>query len=366
MNEKSYANKLIHEFLDEVEERLPIWIKSNESEVKEVLRELEEHIEDKIDALLDSGETYINAVRIAISEMGKPIKIAKEYKRRGTPKYYITEELWPLYLRIVKTCLLIAAVAILIFTTIRSISIGLSGGDWISSIEGGVFNLFFFMVFIFTGISIIFVWLSMEGYTPEDLKDLFRQEGAQHSRKQKSQRWHTPRQNIEPKTPESHLTKRIIPKGFKKPHELIIGGSISLIFGIICVWQPITYLNVLLDPHFLNLLMALGVFWIVISITEILQGIVAIWKYTSYKVFLPTRSVISILMLPVLVLLLNNPQIVPLFWYSSTTGFEVLNISPDFYWLYQLIVSIIIICILVISIRNFFKAAKLKEQDFYE
>ncbi len=37
--------------------------------------------------------SYIDAVRQSISEMGNPTEIADEYKRRGTPKYYITEEL---------------------------------------------------------------------------------------------------------------------------------------------------------------------------------------------------------------------------------------------------------------------------------
>ena len=98
MSEIEMSN-IIKEYLKEVEKRLPEWLK-DKKEHKEVLAELEDHIWSKAEELSGMGQPTIETVQMAISHMGKPETIAKEYKRRGTPKYYITEEMWPSYLKI--------------------------------------------------------------------------------------------------------------------------------------------------------------------------------------------------------------------------------------------------------------------------
>ena len=77
----SESKKLVKEFLEEVEEKLPGWLKEKEEELKEVLEQLEEHVYDKSEELLSKnpGLTTVQSVRLAIGQMGKPDEIAKEY-----------------------------------------------------------------------------------------------------------------------------------------------------------------------------------------------------------------------------------------------------------------------------------------------
>ena len=358
MSDESYGKKLIKEFLNDVEEKLPTWLRNNEDELHDVLDELKEHIEDKIDAILASGEVYLNAVRIAISEMGRPSKIAEEFKRRGTPKYYITKELWPTYLQTFKILCVIVIVINLIVHTIEGIILGLIGGDWSQSIVKGFSYSFIGSLCIFVGTTLLFTWLSGEGYFLDDIKDLF---------KSKEELKNKPKYTEIEQTTESinKEIKKVNPKGISKPHDLIIGGSFKLIFGIIAVWQPISQLNVLINSQFLLLLMAIGVFWIVLGTMELSQGIFAIWSYKANKILLPSRSIISLISIPILVLFLSNPQIFPLFWWNSTLGFYVIQIPVDFYWIYYLVLSIIILAVIVSSIVDIVKAIRLKEEDFY-
>ena len=88
--------KLINEFLKDVKTKLPEWLK-DKKEHKEILAELEDHIWSKAEELSETSRPTLETVQIAIDHMGTPESIAKEYKRRGTPKFYITEELWPYY-----------------------------------------------------------------------------------------------------------------------------------------------------------------------------------------------------------------------------------------------------------------------------
>jgi hypothetical protein len=98
MSEK-IMEKTIKEYLKEVKAKLPDWLKEKK-EHKDILAELEEHIWSKAEELSETGNPTESSVKSAISHMGTPESIAKEYKRRGTPKVYITEEMWPLYTKV--------------------------------------------------------------------------------------------------------------------------------------------------------------------------------------------------------------------------------------------------------------------------
>ncbi len=99
MSQKN-MNDMVKDYLKNIKEKLPEWLKEKKDEFKDVLNEIEEHIWYKAEGLSDSGAPTETSVRLALTHMGTPESIAKEYKRRGTPKVYITEELWPLYTRV--------------------------------------------------------------------------------------------------------------------------------------------------------------------------------------------------------------------------------------------------------------------------
>ena len=131
------------------------------------MAELEEHIWSKAEELSGMGQPTIQSVQIAITHMGTPESIAKEYKRRGTPKVYITEELWPSYLRVLGIVFAVIFVIALISQVIDFVF----GNVGILELLGNIFQgIQIGFLFAFVIISVIFVALSMEGYFPEDFK----------------------------------------------------------------------------------------------------------------------------------------------------------------------------------------------------
>ena len=157
MSEIEMSN-IIKEYLKEVEKKLPEWLK-DKKEHKEVLAELEEHIWSKGEELSGMGQATIESVQMAISHMGTPESIAKEYKRRGTPKYYITEELWPYYLKIL-VIVLGVIIGLSIFSQVMNLVFGNIG---IGEFFGGIFQgIQIGGLAAFAVITIVFVALSMD------------------------------------------------------------------------------------------------------------------------------------------------------------------------------------------------------------
>ena len=162
-NDSDKRQELIKIFLDDVERKLPFWLKDEKDNIADILEELETHIWDRATELAEGGEPSEEQIELVIEQMGSPGKIAGEYKRRGKPKFYITEELFPLYQRI----LIIAAAVLAGFNFLGMLfSIG-------SKYPRHLFGDFFQGIFISFAIALIlitiqFVLLSREGYLPED------------------------------------------------------------------------------------------------------------------------------------------------------------------------------------------------------
>lgn len=157
---------LIKEYLREVKTKLPEWLKEKK-EHKEILVELEEHIWSKAEELSGTDQPTLDTIQIAIDHMGTPETIAKEYKRRGTPKFYITEELWPLYKNVLSFAFLVILVINIIIPILNVVFDNTSGGEIFNNVVTGL-QMGFLWSFVI--ITIIFVALSMEGYFPEDFK----------------------------------------------------------------------------------------------------------------------------------------------------------------------------------------------------
>jgi len=156
---------IVKEFLDEVTKKLPIWLKTKEDELKDVREELEGHIWDKATELAQGEEPEVWHVREAIILMGSPREIAREYRRRGTPKFFITEELWTWYYK----SLIIVGV-IIFFVNLITLAFTLRAGNLgpaFASFFEGIFNG---AVIGFAAISVIYVILSYQGFLPEDFK----------------------------------------------------------------------------------------------------------------------------------------------------------------------------------------------------
>lgn len=153
---------IVDEFLDDVKKKLPFWLKDEKEELDEILEELENHIWDKATELADGEDPSEDHIKQVINQMGKPNKIAAEYKHRGKPKFFITEELFPMYQ---KTLIIFSAVLFGLNFIGMLFSIG-SGGVARSFFSG----LFIGLAIAFILITVQFVYLSKEGYLPEDFQ----------------------------------------------------------------------------------------------------------------------------------------------------------------------------------------------------
>ncbi|MHA1278350.1 MAG: permease prefix domain 1-containing protein [Candidatus Helarchaeota archaeon] len=361
---------LIQEFLNEIELKLPFWLKYDEGELKNVLDELRGHIEDKTEALETKGEARIDAVRNAVAQMGTPATIAREYKRRGTPKFYITEELFGLYLTVMRYAGYGVGAIFGVIALIGTLVTAFTGGAWLRYFFGIFSNFFILSVIIAAGITVFFVWLSYEGYFPEDLKRMMKFKQKQ-----------PPKDKIPPKSPiavaqpelEMHgikpstiVKEREYPKNLDRPQSLISGGIVSVVFGVIAVVQPFEPLKIMMDPVFLQILMGIGFFWIVLGILSIIHGAMVSWSLEANKGLYPGRAIVSLASISMVILLLMNPQAFPIPVWTEETGFQLLSIAQEFYWLYYLIGALIIIGIIAGAIHKIYRAVTLPEEFFFE
>ncbi|TFG05191.1 MAG: hypothetical protein EU536_02795 [Promethearchaeota archaeon] len=367
----------IKEFLNEVEEKLPFWLKENENDLKETLGELEEHILDKTDALEAKGLSREEALRTAIQDMGPPAKIAAEYKRRGTPKLYITEELFPLYLTVLRYAGLVVGLIALIGTPISILVAALTEGDWLAALGQGISGLLIWSVIAAAVITVIFAWLSYEGYFPDDIKRVLK---SKELAKQKSTSAQVsvlpPKVTVEYPTTQRPSMKKMekkLPRGVKKPSELIPGGIFGIIVGILAIVQPITYINgkilsglgAVNGGEFMSLLLMAGVFWLIHGILEVIHGMFSSWSFEGNRGLLTIRAIVSFVSIPVIVLFLINPQTFPIFWFDAVEGLVVYPLGTDWYWLYYLIFSFITIGVIAGAIHKIYCATILEEEDFF-
>lgn len=170
----SEDQKLIKEFLDEVERKLPFWLKDEKKNVVDILEELETHIWDRATELADGENPSIEDIKQVIDQMGTPSKIAGEYKRRGKPKFFITEELWTSYTKVIYIVagVLLGINLLVMFTRIPSaVNANIGVGELFSSwISGSMMSVAIALVLI----TVQFIYLSHEGYLPEDFDRLGR------------------------------------------------------------------------------------------------------------------------------------------------------------------------------------------------
>ncbi|MHA1302882.1 MAG: hypothetical protein ACTSQE_03860 [Candidatus Heimdallarchaeaceae archaeon] len=162
----------IQKFREEVEKKLPLWLRTNPRELRDTLDELEAHIWDKASEIAKGEELELIHIQQAIAHMGAPSQIAKEYRMRGTPKYFITEELWPYYL---KAVVVYSSFIVLINLLTMAFAIGkVNIDEVIVKTFSGIFEGF---LIGFVVLSLIFIQLSWHGFLPQDLGMIFKEKG---------------------------------------------------------------------------------------------------------------------------------------------------------------------------------------------
>ncbi len=229
MNYNNESKELIEAFKLEVSKKLPIWLKTQVSETTDFLTELEDHIWDKATEYAEGQDPNIIHVREAINSMGSPRQIAKEFRTRGTPKFFITEELWPSYYKG-----LIFGVVVVLFINVLTMSFKLAqpgadiGGEVGQAFEG----TFAGFAYVIVGLTLMFVQLSYHGYLPEDFKRDFKRITEDQGKKYKKEK-------SKAKRKRSPRTKSVIPTS----GSYLFEGIMGLVGGGVLIFYPFYNIN---------------------------------------------------------------------------------------------------------------------------
>jgi hypothetical protein len=338
MNENS-VNYSVREYIKEVEKRLPEWLKDKKVH-KEILADLEEHIWSKANELSETGQPDETSVKLAIDHMGTPQNIAKEYKRRGEPKYYITKELWPYYTKALGAVFAVIVTLVVIGLIVTFFT---GNGSFESLLGGLITGIQSGLLLSFTIVTVIFVALSMEGYFPEDFKSKKEQKLMKQLREQE----------IEEGVTTQPLKKPLKP--FIKPGETIVGGGIGLIFGIVLLSQPFpTYM---LLPDFIAILRIFGLLTMLEGSLDISRGIIGNRRPTTHQVLHLILIPLKLSVIPLLGFLMNNPGIFP--WFSEP--WIHVGISVEYYGFYRGILAFVIVITCLTTIENIYNIVKIQK-----
>ena len=343
MSEKEITN-IIKDYLKEVKSKLPDWLK-DKKEHKEILAELEEHIWSKAEELSGMGQPTIQSVQMAITHMGTPESIAKEYKRRGTPKVYISEEMWPVYLKVLGFVFAVIVGISIISQVIDFIFGNIDIGEFIGNMIQGI-QIGFLSAFAI--ITIIFVVLSMEGYFPEDFKSKKVREGEK-------QRLETAR---EKGISISEIEKKPL-KPYIKPVGEIIGGAFAIVIGILFLIQPIPAITSLIDPEFLLYLQFAGLFILTEGILDLSLGLIGNRQMIAHQIIHGITIAVKLASISVVILMMNRPEIFPIIIVEEP-GEALINIgvAPEYYVLFRTIAGLIIALVALSTIEDFYKIYK--------
>jgi hypothetical protein len=408
-------NKLIKNYLNSVKQKLPEWLKWKEEELKNVLDDLEAQLYGEARAISGGEELTDAGIKEAIGRMGTPESIAKLYKRRGTPKFYLTQELFDFYLRtlffffgVIIFINIIIGVFQFLFRVWFEVIGGMFSGIWIGCLIAAMV------------ITVVFVYFSMEGFLPEDFGIIpkrlaiifpfsFTKESMAETRAYTKQHIEEARMlgreklaaakaRIEEKIAESKairedrrveakllrtqkleeakaLRKQKLEDAkqkrlFKKTQpvtigELIFGTSAGIIFGLLLILQPFSVTGLML-PAFLDWLKLLGFLIFVTGLFDLIRLVIGVNNYTGQQAFLIIGAIYNISYIPVFLLLLNQPGIFPISLFSGG-NIPIIPSDPSniTYIVYFWVIIVIIIGIIGGMIGKFVKVGKYSKLKAY-
>ena len=417
-------NLLIKTYLNQVRKKLPEWLKWKSDEVKKILDDLEFQIMNQAQIIAGGNEPSDSDIQKAIDQMGSPESIARPYKNRGTPKFFLTQELFEFYLRtlfvffgiIILINIIIAVFKFVAAMIVPSISVwealgSMFGGIWIGCLIAAVV------------ITIVFVYFSMEGFLPEDFGTIPRRlalifpfnlteeqmeenrlytqqklEEARILREQKLAEAKAVRAEIttearivrETKMAEATLKAREkISEAKKKISEakelaklkaeeakaikklkkkepvsvgdLVFGAAAGIIFGLFLIIQPFADLaGIIFEPMFLDWLKLFGLLIFISGLFSLIRLAIGVRNHTGQQVMLIILAIYNIAYIPMFLYLLNNPQIFPI---SLITGGIVtnLNVGTIAYTIYFWVLILIVIGQIIDIIDKFYKVSKLQK-----
>ncbi|MBY8988673.1 MAG: hypothetical protein KGD61_09485 [Candidatus Lokiarchaeota archaeon] len=401
-------NKIVKNYLNSVKQKLPEWLKWKEEELKNVLDDLEAQLYGEARAISGGAELTDADIKEAIGRMGTPESIARLYKNRGKPKFYITQELFNFYLRTIFFVFgaiifinIIVAVFQFFFRFWWEVLGGIFSGIWIGCLVAAIV------------ITIVFVYFSMEGFLPEDFGVIperlamifpftfseeymadtraYTKQHIEEARMIGKEKLAAAKARVGERIAESKalreerraeakllrnqkleeakaLRKQKLEDAkqkrlFKKTQpvtigELIFGTSAGIIFGLLLIIQPFSVTGLML-PAFLEWLKLLGFLIFVSGLLELIRLVIGVSNYTGQQVFLIIGAIYNISYIPVFLLLLNQPGIFPISLFSGG-NIPIIPSDPSniTFIVFSVVMIVIIIGIIGGMIGNFVKVGK--------
>ncbi len=369
---------LIDDFLTQIKRKLPEWLKWKEDEVQNILEDLKQQILNEAIFIANGYEPSNADIQQALIQIGSPENVANIYKKRGTPKLYITEELLDFYLRtlfffwiIVISINIIVSVFQFFFEPWWNVLGSMFTGIWISCLITAVV------------ITCVFVYFSMEGFLPEDFgvfpkrlalmfpihftkRDLeetrqytkFKLEEAKQRAKERiikarslpvekvseikaisEERLAIAKIRREQKLEEVkiHKEERLAAAKVKREirklqpisvGELIFGVAGGIIFGLFLILQPFAEFTELFEELFLDWLIIFGLLIFISGLFNLVRLIAGVRNYTAQQVLIFFEALFSIAYIPLFMYLLNNPEIFPISLFSGG-NIDVIPSDPE-------------------------------------
>jgi len=401
-------NIIVKNYINQVKQKLPEWLKWKEEELKNILDDLEAQLYGEARAISRGEELTDADIKEAIVRMGTPESIAKLYKNRSTPKFYLSQELFDFYLRtlffffgVIIFINVIVAVIRFFFNPFWEVFGGVFSGIWVGCLVAAII------------ITIVFVYFSMEGFLPEDfgviperLAMIFpfrlteehiadtreytklhieearmlgreklaaakarveeriteskalreeRRAEAKLLRKQKLEEAKALRRQKSEEAKQKKLIKKSQPLTIG---ELIFGTSAGIIIGLLLIIQPFSVTGLML-PAFLDWLKLLGFLIFVTGLLDLIRLVIGVSNYTGQQVFLIIGAIYNFSYIPVFLLLLNQPEIFPISLFSGG-NIPIIPSDPSniTYIVYFWVIIAIIIGIIGGMIGNLVKVNK--------
>ncbi len=347
---------LIDDFLTQIKRKLPEWLKWKEDEVQNILEDLKQQILNEAIFIANGYEPSNADIQQALIQIGTPENIANIYKKRGTPKLYITEELLDFYLRslfffwiIVISINIIVSVFQFFFEPWWNVLGSMFTGIWISCLITAVV------------ITCVFVYFSMEGFLPEDFgvfpkrlalmfpihftkRDLeetrqytkFKLEEAKQRAKEriiKARSLPVEKVSEVKAISEERLAVAKAKRELRKLQpisvgELTFGVAGGIIFGLFLILQPFAEFTELFEELFLDWLIIFGLLIFISGLFNLVRLIAGVRNYTAQQVLIFFEALFSIAYIPLFMYLLNNPEIFPISLFSGGNITEIPS-DPD-------------------------------------
>ena len=155
--------EMINQYLCEIRNNLPLWIRLNKTELNEILDEIEDHIWEIAIENTENKKPNETDLQIAISQIGNPKELANKYTAKSTPRVFISKELWPFFLRYLK---------ILLFSCIFSMFFPFAWAFVVFGVNLELLSFYIrlYLLIIYSSlglvISVVFFYLSTYGYIP--------------------------------------------------------------------------------------------------------------------------------------------------------------------------------------------------------